>query len=250
MIAAVLTLLLASFSFYSDLGVPFAIAIGVILIAGLTLLPALLSIRLSLLAMKRALFRALFGRPKLLPWNIQGTGKAGVWGRVAGRIVRHPAPTLLAGIAVFGGLAFAVFGYTAAGFGGNTAPPSGSDSAAGQTLLTKYFPQSAANPTTLIFRFSAPVWQNPGPLAVATSKLEASKLLTQVTGPLNPTGPTLSPAAVHRAAQPARPAQSPAAGPAARHPGARGAIPGLPGDLELRQPRRPDRAVRGRPEGR
>ncbi len=44
-IAAVLTLLLASFSFYSDLGIPFAIAIGVILLAGLTLLPALLSIQ-------------------------------------------------------------------------------------------------------------------------------------------------------------------------------------------------------------
>jgi RND superfamily putative drug exporter len=206
-IAAVLTLLLASFSFYSDLGIPFAIAIGVILVAGLTLLPALLSIRLSLLAMKRALFRAVFRRPKLLPWNIQGTGKAGVWGQVAGRIVRHPAPTLLAGIALFGGLSFAVFGYTAAGFGGTTAPPSGSDSAAGQTLLSKYFPQSAANPTTLIFRFSTPVWQNPGPLAVATSKLEASKVLTQVTGPLNPNGPTLSPAvytALHSQLGPAK----------------------------------------------
>jgi len=194
-IAAVLTLLLATFSFYSDLGIPFAIAIGVILIAGLTLLPALLSIRLSLLAMKRSLFRAVFRRPKLLPWNIQGTGKAGVWGQVAGRIVQHPAPTLLAGIALFGGLSLAVFGYTAAGFGGTTAPPSGSDSAAGQTLLDKYFPQSAANPTTLIFKFSTPVWQNPGPLAGATAKLQASKLLTQVTGPLNPTGPALSPAA-------------------------------------------------------
>jgi RND superfamily putative drug exporter len=193
-IAAVLTLLLATFSFYSDLGVPFAIAIGVILIAGLTLLPALLSIRLSLLAVKRSLFRSVFGRPKLLPWNIQGSGKSGVWGRVAGRIVRHPALTLVAGVVFFGGLAFAVFGYTAAGFGGNTAPPAGSDSAAGQALLTKYFPQSAANPTTLIFVFKAPVWQNPGPLATATSKLAASGLFTQVTGPLNPTGARLTPA--------------------------------------------------------
>ena len=97
-IAAVLTLLLASFSFYSDLGAPFAIAIARHrCLPALTLLPALLSIRLSLLAMKRALFRAMFGRPKLLPWNIQGSGKPGVWGRVAGRIVRHPVPTLLAG---------------------------------------------------------------------------------------------------------------------------------------------------------
>ena len=56
-IAAVLTLLLASFPFYADLGVPFAIAIGVTLLAALTLLPALLSIRLSLLGVKRTLFQ-------------------------------------------------------------------------------------------------------------------------------------------------------------------------------------------------
>ena len=60
-IAAVLTLLLASFTFYSDLAVPFAIATASAAAAALTLLPALLSIRLSLLAAKRTLFRAMFG---------------------------------------------------------------------------------------------------------------------------------------------------------------------------------------------
>ncbi|HEY6279501.1 MAG TPA: MMPL family transporter [Streptosporangiaceae bacterium] len=193
-IAAVLTLLLATFSFYSNLGVPFAIAIGVILIAALTLLPALLSLRLSLLAQKRSLFRAIFRRPKLLPWDIQGKGKTGTWGRIAGRIVRHPVPTLMSGVVLFGGLAFAVFGYTAAGFGGNTAPPAGSDSAAGQALLSRYFPQSSANPTNLIFRFGTPVWDNPAPLANATRQLSASPLFSQVTGPLNPGGARLTPA--------------------------------------------------------
>ncbi len=193
-IAAVLTLLLASFSFYSDLGVPFAIAIGVMLLAALTLLPALLSVRLSLLAVKRSVFKAVFGRPKLLPWNIQGSGKTGVWGRVAGRIVRRPVPVLIAGVVFFGALAVAVFGYTAAGFGGNTAPPKGSDSAAGQALLTKYFPQSAANPTTLIFKFAAPVWQRPQVLASISAQLRGSGLFTQVAGPLNPAGATLTPA--------------------------------------------------------
>ncbi len=187
-IAAVLTLLLASFSFYSDLAWPFAIAVAVILLAGLTLLPALLSIRLSLLAVKRSLFQALFRRPKLLPWSIQGSGKPGVWGRVAGRIVQHPVPTLLVGVVFFGGLAFAVLGYTAGGFGGSTAPPAGSDSAAGNALLAKHFPQSAANPTSLIFKFSKPVWQDPGPVAKATSELTATGLFTQVTGPLDPVG--------------------------------------------------------------
>ena len=213
-IAAVLTLLLASFPFYSNLGVPFAIAIGVILVAGLTLLPALLSIRLSLLAVKRTTFRAIFGRPKLLPWNIQGAGRPGAWGRIASRIVAHPGPTLLTGVVVFGGLALAVVGYTAGGFGGNTAPPAGSDSAAGQALLTKYFPQSAANPTSLIFRFTTPVWQDPAPLVAAVPKLRATGYFTQVTGPLNPGGVVLTPAAVQLAARPARAGQG-AARPAA-----------------------------------
>jgi RND superfamily putative drug exporter len=206
-IAAMLTLLLASFSFYANLGGPFAIAIGVTLLAALTLLPALLSIRLSLLAMKRSLFRAMFKRPKLLPWNIQGSSKTGAWGRIAGRIVTHPVPTLATGIVLFGGLAFAVFGYTAGGFGGNTAPPAGTDSAAGQAQLTRYFPQSSANPTTVIFRFGTPVWQNPAPLATATSKLQSSALFTQVSGPLNPTGAQLTPAqftALHAKLGPAR----------------------------------------------
>jgi RND superfamily putative drug exporter len=194
-IAAVLTLLLASFSFYSDLAWPFAIAVGVILLAGLTLLPALLSIRLSLLAVKRSLFKAMFGRPKLLPWSIQGRGGIGVWGRVAGRIVRHPVPTLMVGVIFFGGLAFAVLGYSAAGFGGNTSPPAGSDSAIGQTLLTKHFPQAAANPTSLIFKLSTPVCSNPAPLATLDSSLRGSGQFTQITGPLDPVGGiTLTPA--------------------------------------------------------
>jgi putative drug exporter of the RND superfamily len=206
-IAAVLTLLAASFPFYSNLGIPFAIAIGVTLLAGLTLLPALLSVRLSLLAIKRSLFKGVFRRPKLLPWSIQGAGGVGIWGRIAGRIVRRPAITLAIGVVAFGAVALGVLGYAAAGFGGSTTAPAGSDSAAGTTLLTKYFPESAANPTTPIFRFSQPVWTDPQVLARATGDLKSSSLFTQVAGPLNPAGATLPPAvyaSLHTALGPAK----------------------------------------------
>jgi RND superfamily putative drug exporter len=195
-IAAVLTLLLASFSFYSDLAWPFAIAVAVILVAGLTLLPALLSIRLSLLSVKRTAFKALFGKPKLLPWSIQGKGKSGLWGRVAGRIVRRPAATLMVGVIFFGALAFAVLGYSAAGFGGSTNAPAGYDSARGQTLLTKHFPQSSANPTSVIFKLNQSVCTNPTPLGQITSELQSARqVFTKVTGPLNPVGGiTITPA--------------------------------------------------------
>src|SRR5712691_2470090 len=194
-IAAVLTLLLASFPFYSNLGIPFAIAIGVTLLAGLTLLPALLSIRLSVLAIKRSLFRAIFRRPKLMPWSIQGKGKPGVWGTVAGRIVRRPAATLLTGVVIFGALAVAVLDYSSSGFGGNTTAPAGSDSAVGNAVLAQRFPQSSANPTSLIFKFRQPVWTHRSVLAKATAQLRASSVFTQVAGPLNPAGATLPPAA-------------------------------------------------------
>jgi len=206
-IAAVLTLLAATFSFYADLGVPFAIAIAVTLLAAITLLPALLSIRLSLLGVKRTLFKSMFGRPKLLPWDIQGAGKPGVWGSVAGRIVRHPVPTLLAGLVLFGALAIGVSGYKGGGFGGSTTAPAGSDSAAGQKVLNTYFPQASANPTDILFKFSQPVWDHPDVLATTTKALQGSNLYTTVTGPLNPVGVTLTPtqyAGLHAALGPVK----------------------------------------------
>src|SRR5713226_152427 len=75
-IAALLTLLLATLGLYSGLGAPLAIAIALMLLAGLTLLPALL---------------AIFGRAAFWPWNTtEGTGRLGWWGRTASRIVAHP----------------------------------------------------------------------------------------------------------------------------------------------------------------
>jgi RND superfamily putative drug exporter len=103
-------------------------------------------------------------------------------------------PTLVTGLVVFGGLAFAVLGYQASGFGGDTTAPAGSDSAAGTALLARHFPQSSANPTSLIFRFADPVWQHPAALATGTEKLMANSLFTTVSGPLNPAGAPMPPA--------------------------------------------------------
>src|SRR5260221_5150217 len=149
----------------------------------------------------------MFGRPKLLPWDIQGRGKTGIWGTIAGRIVKHPVPTLLSGLVFFGALSVGVPASRAAGFGGSTAAPSGSDSAAGQALLTRYFPQASANPTSLIFRLDPPVWDHPAVLGTGTAALKASPLFNQVTGPLNPVGFMLTPdqyAGLHAALGPAK----------------------------------------------
>src|SRR5580693_2922834 len=172
-IAALLSLLFATFQIYSELGIPLAIGIGTMLLAGLTLLPALL---------------AVFGRAAFWPSKTKaGTGKAGLWGRIAARTVRRPAIPLAIGVVVFGALAIGVTSYQPGGFGGSISAPAGTDSAAGTALLAKHFPSSSANPTNLVYKLSQPVWNDPAPITTATSGL-----FTGVTGPLNPAGVTLT----------------------------------------------------------
>jgi RND superfamily putative drug exporter len=179
-IASLLTLLLAVFGLYSSLGAPLAIAIGLMLMAGLTLTPALL---------------AIFGRAAFWPSNTTRlTQRLGWWGRTAGRIVTHPVATLALGLLLFGGLASAALGYTPAGFGGTTAAPHGSDSATGNALLAAHFPAAASNPTLVLLRFPAPVWRDPAPVARAERRLAAVPHLSSLTGPLDVNGATLTPA--------------------------------------------------------
>ena len=175
-IAALLSLLAASFQIYSNLGIPLAIGIAIMLLAGLTLLPALL---------------AIFGKAAFWPSTPKpGTASAGAWGKIATRVVKRPAAALLIGLLAFGALSLGVIGYKSAGFGGTISAPAGTDSAAGQDLLAKYFPSSSANPTNLVYKLPTPVWEDPQVVADATKQLEASPLFTGVTGPLNPVGGT------------------------------------------------------------
>ena len=175
-IAALLSLLAATFQIYSQLGIPLAIGIGVMLLAGLTLLPALL---------------AIFGKAAFWPTKPKaGASSTGLWGKIAGRVVRRPAAALLIGVVVFGALSFAVTAYQSAGFGGTISAPAGTDSAAGTNLMNKYFPATAANPTNLVYKLSTPAWNDAAGIAAATAQLKKQSVFTGVTGPLNPIGGT------------------------------------------------------------
>ncbi|HEY6496061.1 MAG TPA: MMPL family transporter [Trebonia sp.] len=175
-IAALLSLLFATFQIYSQLGIPLAIGIGVMLLAGLTLLPALL---------------AIFGKAAFWPSKPKAGGEtSGLWGRIAARVVKRPAVALLTGVIIFGALSVAVTAYKSAGFGGTISAPSGTDSATGTNLMNKYFPSTAANPTNLIYKLSTPAWEDASGIAAATTQLQKDKVFSGVTGPLNPVGAT------------------------------------------------------------
>jgi RND superfamily putative drug exporter len=179
-ILALLTLLFASFGIYHDLGVPLAIGIAVMLVAGVTLLPALLAI----------LGRAVFWPAKIVPGELNESW----WGKIAQRVIRRPAHTLVTGLVVFGALAFGALLYTPAGFGGATDAPSGSDAAAGNAALMRYFPEASSNPTNLIVELAAPVWKDPSAVVAAQNQLQATRLFNALPGPLDPTGVAIPPA--------------------------------------------------------
>ncbi len=185
---ALLTLLFATFGLYKDLGVPLASGVAVMLLVGLTLLPALL---------------AILGRRAFWPSKVRrGDQREGIWGKVAGTLVRRPKLTLLVGVVLFLGLAAGALGYSSGGFGGDQNPPAGSDAARGNAALTKYFPQTSANPADLVLSYASSVWRDPARIAAAEASLRRSGAFTQLAGPLDPNGTKLSPAQLtelHRA---------------------------------------------------
>jgi RND superfamily putative drug exporter len=178
-ILALLSLLFATFGIYHDLGIPLAIGVGTMLLAGLTLLPALLAI----------LGRAVFWPSHPRPGQTQG----GAYGRIAGRIVQHPVPTLVIGLVVFGALATGAAYYKPSGFGGATSAPAHSEAAVADALIALHFPHVSTNPTNLVLEYPHSVWDDPSVIARAEASLRASGQFRTIAGPLSPGGISLSP---------------------------------------------------------
>jgi putative drug exporter of the RND superfamily len=179
-ILALLTLLLAGFGLYHDLGVPLALGVAVMLLAGLTLLPALLAVSAGVVFPGRTIGPAADG--------------PGLWGRVAARAVRRPVAVLCAGVAVFAVLALAATAYKTASLDRSATAPAGSDAAAGNAILASDFPQSSASPSDLVLRYATPVWEHPADLATAAASLGKSGLFAGLAGPLDPNGTVIAPA--------------------------------------------------------
>ena len=143
-----------------------------------------------------------------------GGRRPGWWGPACSRIVRRPLATLVIGLIVFSALAVASAGYLAAGFGGAATGPAGSDSAAGDRLLTRHFPRTAANPTVIVLHLRQPAWAAPDAVAAAERQLAGDPVFTSVSGPLNANGTALTAAqytALYAAYGPPRATQDSAA---------------------------------------
>jgi RND superfamily putative drug exporter len=176
---ALVTLLFASFGLYHDLGVPLALGVATMLLAGLTLLPALM---------------AIFGRATFWPAPTSARpATEGAWGRLTARLLRRPWWTLLAGVAALGVIALFALDFVPSGFGGDVNAPAGSAAAAGNAAITAHFPQASANPTDVVMTFRSSVWSDPRGLGVATKRLGDSGFFSTMSGPLNPAGATMTP---------------------------------------------------------
>ena len=202
-IAALLTLLAATFQIYSQLAIPLAIGIGVMLLAGLTLLPALL---------------AIFGRAAFWPSRTRaGTGKVGIWGRIAARIVRRPAVALITGVVIFGALASAVTLYQPAGFGGTLSAPAAPIRRPARPCWPSTSRPAAPTPPTSSTSSSSRPGTTRRRSPPVSRRIVQSGLFTGVTGPLNPVGAvSADPGPVRRAARGAGVARAAVA--AADHP--------------------------------
>ncbi|MGC1184493.1 MAG: MMPL family transporter [Candidatus Dormiibacterota bacterium] len=169
-IVALLSLVLAQFGLYQSLGPALAIGIGLMLLAGLTLLPALL---------------AIFGRAVFWPTRarLEERPRGGIYAWFGERVVARPLMILVVGVVVFGGMATAALTSTTAGFG-NTSAPSGTNSAAGAAVLARDFPASNVQASAVLFRLPESVWSDPAVLAAAQSDLVATHQFRRVVGAL------------------------------------------------------------------
>jgi RND superfamily putative drug exporter len=183
-IAALATVVIATFGLYQGFGPALAIGIAMALLANLTLLPALLAI----------CGRAVFW-PRI---PLAGQVTRGTWGLIAARVVGHPVRTLVLGLVILGGLATVMIAYSPTGFDNRAVPPA-SDSARGQAVLSAHFPASVSDPTDVLFALPTPVWDQPEALAIAANGLRTSGQFSSVTSILDANGAAVTPSDLARA---------------------------------------------------
>lgn len=178
-IAALSTLVLARFTSYQSLGPALAVGIAVMLLAGLTLLPALL---------------AICGRAAFWPTSTQPgrSVPSRSWSAVTARFAGRPGIILGLGTILLVGLAVGQAGTSLSGFGAQTSGPTGADSTEGTAVIAAHYPTSGQAPSAILLQYPHSVWTSLDDLATAERGLGAITAIRTVLGPLNPNGTPLT----------------------------------------------------------
>ncbi|MEI8188013.1 MAG: MMPL family transporter [Candidatus Saccharibacteria bacterium] len=181
-ITALMCLLLAGFGFYKGLGPSLAIGVAITLLAGLTLLPSILS---------------LIGKNVFWPLKINITQniKIGVWGRVAGAVIKKPLLTIFVAFVIFGALIYGTKGWVTGGLV-NGGPSATSDSAIASQIIKDHFPASIITPQALLFEYSSSQWLDIPNLVLAQSELAKAHSLKNIIGPIDLSNPKVSQAQI------------------------------------------------------
>lgn len=182
-IAALLTLLLASFGLYRGVGPGLAIGVGIVLVVELTFFPALLAV----------LGRAVFWPS--VPRN--GEARGGWWGKLSARVSTRPALAVVGGVLLCACLAVGLVGYAPSGFNPGGAIQ-GSNSAEGLAVLEQHFGPSALGVTYVVFEFREPVWTHPAVLLSAQEDLFTTADFTSIDGALDASGTAITPSVLER----------------------------------------------------
>jgi len=196
-IVALLSLLLTTLTLYRGLGPTLALGIVVMLIAGLTFVPATLAI------LGRAAFWPL--TPKLRDPETERPEVAagrGFWGRIAAVVARRPGVAVAGSVILLGVLALGNIG-TPEVFNFLTGFRKSTPSAEGYKILAAHYPPGTLAPSDVVLKLppGTDAWTQLAAIDRIGTTLAAVPNVAKVVGPSRPTGdaPALDAAALQTA---------------------------------------------------
>lgn len=185
-ILALLTLIFTAISLYSSLGPTLAIAIAVMLFAGLTLAPALLVL------LGRAAYWPFVPRYQIeqAPANNGDDNLRGFWGRLGQWTAKHRIVAVAGSVALLAILALGNIGSQPT-FNFLTSFRDPTESGSGYVLLQKHFPPGTLAPTTVLIQLqgsNSDVYAHLKQIDAVTAALQKVDGVATVQGPTRPDG--------------------------------------------------------------
>lgn len=180
-ILALLTLLLTTLGFYKTLGPLLAVSIATMLLAGLTLVPALLSL------LGNVAFWPFI--PKLMPVGTEHVESGGFWKWVADRVVSNPLVSVIFSGSLLIFFALGNIGISAV-YNSLTGLRSPTGSAIGYQILAKHFSPGTLAPLSVVIHMKdgSNAYTHLQSLDAISQAIASTSGVAAVTGPTRPDG--------------------------------------------------------------